>query len=157
MDKIREMRMEQILDRILQEKIIAIIRGISRERILDVARAIKEGGVSCLEIALDHSSTNTIRETYERIIALSEAFGEELCIGAGTVLTAEEVINCAKAGATYIISPNTNCSVIQKTKELGLISIPGALTPVSYTHLDVYKRQDYFNLCGTEHQPGTAS
>ncbi len=129
MDKIREMRMEQILDRILQEKIIAIIRGISRERILDVARAIKEGGVSCLEIALDHSSTNTIRETYERIIALSEAFGEELCIGAGTVLTAEEVINCAKAGATYIISPNTNCSVIQKTKELGLISIPGALTP----------------------------
>ena len=62
MDKIREMRMEQILDRILQEKIIAIIRGISRERILDVARAIKEGGVSCLEIALDHSSTNTIGE-----------------------------------------------------------------------------------------------
>lgn len=121
--------MERTLNLILEEKIIAIIRGIDREAILDTARAIKEGGISCLEVALDHSTDSSARNTYEAIALLHRELGEELCIGAGTVLNEEEVRHCAEAGAAYIISPNTNPDVIWKTKELGLVSIPGALTP----------------------------
>lgn len=121
--------MEQTLNRILEEKIIAIVRGIGREAILGTAQAIREGGVGCLEIALDHSSDETVQHTYEMIALLNKEFGKDLCIGAGTVLTEEEVRCCADAGAGYMISPNTNAAVIRKTKALNLVSMPGALTP----------------------------
>lgn len=52
-----------------------------------------------------------------------------VCLGAGTVITAEQVMMAVDAGAEYIISPTTDISVIQKTKELGKVSIPGAFTP----------------------------
>ena len=121
--------MERTLNLIFKEKIIAIIRGIERDAILDMARAIKKGGISCLEIALDHSTAGSVRNAYELITLLKKEFGEELCVGAGTVLSEEEVWQCARAGAAYIISPNTNCAVIRKTKQLGLVSMPGAFTP----------------------------
>ena len=53
--------MERTLNLIFKEKIIAIIRGIERDAILDMARAIKKGGISCLEIALDHSTAGSVR------------------------------------------------------------------------------------------------
>ena len=64
----------------------------------------------------------------ENIAALVREF-PDAHIGAGTVLRVDQVVCAAKAGAKYIISPDTNPDVIKKTKELGLLSIPGAFTP----------------------------
>lgn len=60
---------------------------------------------------------------------LRAAHGENMHFGAGTVLSAEQVDAAARAGAEFMISPNTDPAVICRTKELGLISIPGAMTP----------------------------
>lgn len=121
--------MGNALDRILEEKIISIIRGVESRHILDTAAALKAGGVSCMEITIDHSSEMAAESTYEMIRLLREEWGKELCIGAGTVLDAREAVRCAECGAEYIISPNVNADVIRQTKALDLVSIPGALTP----------------------------
>ena len=118
-----------VITRILEEKIIAILRGISAEYMLSAAEALRKGGITCLEIALDHRSEKAAEEACEALRRLDAAFGQKLCIGAGTVLSAEEVRRCAHAGAKYIISPNVRADVIAETKKLGLVSIPGAYTP----------------------------
>ncbi|MDR1070965.1 MAG: thiamine phosphate synthase, partial [Gracilibacteraceae bacterium] len=64
-----------------------------------------------------------------KIETLSRMFGEEMLIGAGTVLTAEEARLAAAAGAKFIISPNVDPAVIRAAKETGLASVPGAMTP----------------------------
>lgn len=68
-------------------------------------------------------------KTAEGIEMLVNHFGERMLVGAGTVLTKEQAELTAKAGGRFIISPDTNAEVIKRTKALGLVSIPGALTP----------------------------
>ena len=68
-------------------------------------------------------------KTPKAIASLVKEFGNEVKIGAGTVLSIEQVEAAHQAGAEYIISPNTNSSVIKRTKELDMVSMPGALTP----------------------------
>ena len=69
------------------------------------------------------------RDTLRSISALQEQFGGQMHIGAGTVLSVQQVEDAAQAGAEFIISPNTNTDVIRYTKQKGLISLPGAYTP----------------------------
>ena len=112
--------------RILQDKIIVIARGLDQKNLVDFADAVLLGGIDFIEITVDQKSEN---QTFESIALLKEKFGDKLCVGAGTVLTENQVIAAQKSGAQYIISPNVNPRVIQKTKELGMLSIPGAFTP----------------------------
>ena len=123
------MEENKVLQSLLQQKIIAIVRGVTKEQIQRTAEAIVSGGIPCLEIAIDHSSPESVLQTYEMIRCLKETFAEGICLGAGTVLSGQEVTAGVEAGAEYIISPNQNPDVIRKTKEAGKISIPGALTP----------------------------
>lgn len=123
------MEENNVLQKLLRQKIIAIVRGVKKGQIQKTADAIIKGGISCLEIAIDHRSPESVEQTYEMIRSLKETFAERICLGAGTVLSAQEVTACVQAGAEYIISPNKNQDVIRKTKEAGRISIPGALTP----------------------------
>ena len=115
------------LDRILENKIIAILRGLSEEEILRTGEALLKGGVSSIEVTFNFAGD--LEATPRAIAALRRAFGNDLCAGAGTVLTTETVQLAADAGAQYIITPNTDEAVIRKTKELGLIAMPGAMTP----------------------------
>ena len=112
--------------RILQDKIIVIARGLDQKNLVDFADAVLLGGIDFIEITVDQKSEN---QTFESIALLKEKFGDKLCVGAGTVLTENQVIAAKNSGAQYIISPNVNPRVIQKTKELGMLSIPGAFTP----------------------------
>lgn len=116
------------LEQIKREKIIAIVRGISNDKIVALAKALSDGGIKCIEVTFDQSSPEGIAETVRSIQLLSEMDGA-VCVGAGTVMTPEQVRMAYEAGAKYIISPNTDEEVIKETKRLGLISIPGALTP----------------------------
>lgn len=117
------------LDTILETKVIAIVRGIGGEHICALAEAIRAGGLKCLEVTFDHSAAGGAEETLRSIRLLRKTLGEAMSIGAGTVMTAEEVRRAAEAGAGYIISPNVDEAVIRETKRLGLVSIPGAMTP----------------------------
>lgn len=119
----------QVLDRICQEKAVAIVRGVSPKDMTEVVKALKNGGISNVEVTFNHNSDQGIEDTLESICRIREEFGDSVNTGAGTVLSPREVERAVEAGAEYIISPNTNVDVIKRTKELGKVSIPGALSP----------------------------
>lgn len=117
------------LEFIQEQKVIAIVRNISSDKISYLAEAMVKGGLHCIEITFDHTSAEKAEDTLKGIQVLRKNFGGDVSVGAGTVLTPEEVDRAVEAGAEYIISPNVNFDVIRRTKELGKVSIPGALTP----------------------------
>ncbi|MCG8484694.1 MAG: bifunctional 4-hydroxy-2-oxoglutarate aldolase/2-dehydro-3-deoxy-phosphogluconate aldolase [Clostridia bacterium] len=121
--------MNRTIETIRENKIIAIIRGVSSDKIIPSCKALYAGGVKCIEITFNQSSQRGNEETYNAIKSIKETMADEICLGAGTVMTIEQVELAYKAGATYIISPNYDKVVVGKTLELGLVSIPGVLTP----------------------------
>ena len=112
-----------------KEKIIVIVRGVDRDSLIPLAEAMYRGGIRLLEITYDAKGVISDAETASRIAMLKQHFGNRMHIGAGTVLTEEQVELTASAGGEFIISPNVNGAVIKKTVGLGLVSMPGALTP----------------------------
>jgi 2-dehydro-3-deoxyphosphogluconate aldolase/(4S)-4-hydroxy-2-oxoglutarate aldolase len=112
-----------VLSQILNFKIIAIIRGADPEVVEDIAEALHEGGVKCLEITLNSSNALQVIEN------IAVKMNGRIIVGAGTVLNAVEATNAITAGAKFIISPITDIKTIHATKELGIVSIPGAFTP----------------------------
>ena len=103
--------------------LIAILRGITPDEVPGVCDALDENGIKLLEIPL-----NTPDAAKCIACAARHTAGRQLT-GAGTVLTPEDVEMVRDAGGEFIISPNTDPAVIRRTKELGMISIPGFLTP----------------------------
>ncbi len=119
----------QVINKILEEKIVVIVRGIASDKIIPLAEAMYEGGVRALEITYNASNMDENAEVAGNIKKLVDHFGDRMIIGAGTVLTTEQVELTKAAGGTFIISPNAKEEIIRKTCELGMVSIPGALTP----------------------------
>lgn len=124
---------ETVIQSILDEKIIAIVRGLTPAQCLDTAKALYAGGIRLVEVTFDQSGKIPFSDTAASIRAIVEAFPGQMFVGAGTVLTPQQVQIAADAGATYIISPDTNPEVIKKTLELGLVSIPGVMSPSEAT------------------------
>ena len=114
-------------------KLIAIFRGVPKAEAGPVARALAEGGICFFEICLNHNSENLKEEFQEQWEQVRKAVGRDACVGAGTVLSVEQVEMVAQCGGQMIVSPCTNPAVIKRTKELGLICIPGAMTPTEIT------------------------
>jgi len=121
--------LNKTLNMIMDSKIVAIVRGVSSQRIVPAIRALKEGGIVCVEVTFSAGSEERSKDTLKSIALLKEEFGDSIALGAGTVLTVQNVHDAAAAGATYMISPDTNEAVIKETKKMGMISIPGAMTP----------------------------
>jgi 2-dehydro-3-deoxyphosphogluconate aldolase/(4S)-4-hydroxy-2-oxoglutarate aldolase len=82
-----------------------------------------------IEVTFNQSSLTKIKDTKDSIKNIYDVMGDKMCVGAGTVMTKEQVREAIDAGAKYIISPNTDREVIEETKKRGAISIPGAFTP----------------------------
>ena len=120
---------ETIIQKVLEEKAIAIVRGASVEDCLKVADALYAGGIRFMEITFNQKNPDSFKDTAAAIKGVCERYAGKMYVGAGTVTTPELVEIAANAGALYIISPDTNVDVIKKTRELGLVSMPGALTP----------------------------
>ena len=120
---------QSVIQQICEKKIIAIVRGADVAQAVAAAKALYEGGVSLVEVTFNQKAPETFVTTAEAIRSIREQLGDRVLVGAGTVLTAEQVKLAADAGAAYIISPNTDEAVIAKTLELGLVSLPGAYTP----------------------------
>ena len=121
--------MHTTLAELTEHKIISIIRGVTSVDVLPVANALYRGGIRFIEVTFNASSLLASDDTLQSIRLLRKKMGDKIHIGAGTVLTPVQVELAADAGAEYIISPDMNPDVIHHTKELGLLSLPGALTP----------------------------
>ena len=121
--------MKNVIDAVLNEKLVVIVRGVPSDKLLPMCEAMYKGGVRLLEITYSADGSVSDEETAKNIAMLSKNFEGRMYIGAGTVLTEKQVELTAGAGGKFIISPDTNPDVIRKTKELGLVSMPGALTP----------------------------
>ena len=119
---------DTIIENIEKEKIIAILRDVPDDKLIAVADALYEGGVRLLEITYNSDGSRDT-ETAENIRKLTEHFGDKMMIGAGTVTTTEQVRLSKAAGGLFVISPNTDSAVIKETYRVGMVSIPGALTP----------------------------
>ena len=119
----------KVIEAIEKEKIIVIVRGVAKEKLIPLCNAMYEGGIRLLEVTFDASKKVSDLQTAENIKMLAEEFSGRMFIGAGTVLTKKQVELVKKAGGSFIISPNTDKKVIKATKKLGMVSMPGALTP----------------------------
>src|SRR6266700_7676029 len=108
-----------VLSQILENKIIAIIRGADPADVSKIANALQQGGVKILEITLNSKNALPV------IKELTNQLSKQVLIGAGTVLDAETAKAAIEAGAKFIISPNVNVETIKMTKHYEAISIPG--------------------------------
>ncbi|EHL78265.1 bifunctional 4-hydroxy-2-oxoglutarate aldolase/2-dehydro-3-deoxy-phosphogluconate aldolase [Bacillus smithii] len=111
------------LSTILENKIIAIIRGSKPKDVLSIAKALKDGGIKVLEITMNSPKALTVIEE------VSSELGDEIVVGAGTVLDPESARAALLSGAKFILSPTTDIETIRLTKRYGAVSIPAALTP----------------------------
>lgn len=111
--------------------IVAILRGVTPDEVVPVAQAIFDAGVRVIEVPLNSP------EPLTSIGRLATHFGDRAIVGAGTVLTTDDVARCKAAGAQIIVSPNMNPDVIRATVSAGMISAPGCLTPTeAFTALE---------------------
>ncbi|AZB41964.1 bifunctional 4-hydroxy-2-oxoglutarate aldolase/2-dehydro-3-deoxy-phosphogluconate aldolase [Bacillus sp. FJAT-42376] len=108
---------------IQESGIVAVIRGANPETIIPIAHALKDGGVTALEITMENPKAVRVIER------LSGEFHEEVLVGAGTVLDPETARTAIMAGAKFIFSPTVNLDTIRMAKRYGVISVPGAMTP----------------------------
>lgn len=120
---------EEIIHAVERLKIIVIIRGITGDTLLRTVDAIAKGGIGLAEITFDQSGKTDDRQIASDIRMLHNAFDGKVHIGAGTVMTVEQVRLAKDAGAEFIISPDCYEDVIRETVRLGMVSIPGAFTP----------------------------
>ena len=120
---------ETTLQLIREHKLITIVRGLPHEQLLPLAEALYAGGIRMMEITFAQNNPDSWKDTASGIKLLSEKMAGKICVGAGTVVSLEQLQMAYEAGAQYIISPSVHVDVIKKTRELGLVSLPGALTP----------------------------
>jgi 2-dehydro-3-deoxyphosphogalactonate aldolase len=103
--------------------VIAILRGVTPAEVLAIGRALLAGGVATIEVPLNSP------QPFDSLGLLVREFGTQALIGAGTVLTVDDVDRVAATGAQLVLSPNFDAAVVKQTKQRGLLSMPGVATP----------------------------
>lgn len=112
-----------LLDQLKEERIVAILRGIPKERADQIAHALCEGGIVFTEVTMNTEGATRMISDWR------EQFGERMRIGAGTVLDLNTAREAVSAGAEYLVSPNLDESVVEYALSRGLSIFPGAMTP----------------------------
>jgi 2-dehydro-3-deoxyphosphogluconate aldolase/(4S)-4-hydroxy-2-oxoglutarate aldolase len=103
--------------------LIPVLRARNAVQARSIVRAMIEGGVTVVEV------TMTVPGALDVLKELKREYGAQLLLGSGTVTTAAEAEATIEAGAEFVVSPSFHPEVVAKTKELGKLSVPGALTP----------------------------
>ena len=117
------MKKKEVLRRIAEVGVVPVVRAASAEEALRVAEAIREGGVSVLEI------TMTVPGAVRVIERVADAFGDSVVVGAGTVLDAETARACMLAGAQFVVGPSLDVATVEICRRYSVAVLPGALTP----------------------------
>ncbi len=114
---------EQILERIERCGVIAIVRTKSSGQLLEIAEAIRAGGIDVIEF------TMTTPQALQTISQVADRCGDDVLLGAGTVLDAETGRAAILAGAQLLVSPVLNLPLIEMCNRYSVVAVPGALTP----------------------------
>jgi len=112
-----------VVDRIREIGIVPVVRASSSDEALAAVEAIRAGGIPILEITL------TVPGAVQVIADLTRRLGDDVLVGAGTVLDADSARACIDAGARFIVSPSLDVPTIETCRLLGVPVFPGALTP----------------------------
>ena len=115
--------MKEALAKILEEGVVPVIRVSSGSEAFEVARAIHEGGISVVEV------TMTVPGALEVMREVSQRFGDDILLGAGTILDPETARAALLHGAKFLVTPTLNYEVIKMSNRYSAVVIPGALTP----------------------------
>ena len=116
------------LEYVEQRKIVAIVRGLEPDYLLRLGHAFVEGGIGLMELTYDQRAPESWAATAKAIEAVKKEFGDRLLVGAGTVITPEQVRLTYEAGGRYLVTPTTQPEIIRMGKALGLGLFPGAFT-----------------------------
>lgn len=119
----------EFVERVKHCGAIAIVRGLRDREVVPVTEALYMGGIQMIEVTFDQANPESWGETLGAIRKIADDYPGKIYPGAGTVMSPEQVQMACDAGAQYIISPNVCEAVICKTRELGMGSCPGAMTP----------------------------
>ncbi|WP_224337008.1 bifunctional 4-hydroxy-2-oxoglutarate aldolase/2-dehydro-3-deoxy-phosphogluconate aldolase [Haloprofundus halobius] len=111
------------LERIVDSGVVAVMRGADADSLLETAEALERGGVSAIEITADNPGA------LEMIRDVSGAFGDEVVVGAGTVLDAETARSTLLAGAEFVVGPNFEPDVVETCNRYNAVVAPGIMTP----------------------------
>ncbi len=117
------MSKESHLRQVLDGGIVAVVRSPDSRQLVEVARALADGGVTVVEI------TMTVPDALEVLRQVRQALGDRILLGAGTVLDAETARAVLLAGAEYIVAPTVNRNVIRLCQRYDKLVMPGAFTP----------------------------
>ena len=117
------MNKADVIKQIREIGIIPVVRATTSDEAMRAIDAIREGGISVLEI------TMTVPNAFSVIEQVTTRFGSDALVGAGTVLDAEDAKSCIASGAQFIVSPALNLDTIAYCRELDVAVMPGALTP----------------------------
>jgi 2-dehydro-3-deoxyphosphogalactonate aldolase len=110
-------------DLLAELPLVAILRGVTPERIAGVAAALFESGIRAIEVPLNSP------EPFKSIEILARSYGERCLTGAGTVLEPADVDRVVAAGGKLLVTPNTNPAVIARGVEKNMVVMPGFYTP----------------------------
>ncbi len=115
--------MNETLAKILEEGVVPVIRVSSAAEAFEVAKAIREGGISVIEVTMSvPGALDVMKEVTQR-------FGREVLLGAGTILDPETARAALLSGAKFVVTPTLNLEVIRMCKRYSAVVIPGSLTP----------------------------
>ena len=114
---------EQIVQSVKQTRVVAIIRGMAPEICVKLAESYRSGGIRLVEVTFDQ--TGDLRKTAEAIRAACP----DMFVGAGTVLSRDQLQMAIDAGGTFMVTPTVNVDVIRACVSAGLVAMPGAFTP----------------------------
>ena len=117
------MNKAEVLARIEEVALVPVVRTPSADLALAAVEAILEGGIPIVEITL------TVPGAVQLIEKLTQRFAGRAIIGAGTVITPDDARACADAGAQFLVSPGLDLATVELVLKLGLVCLPGALTP----------------------------
>ncbi|WP_224269492.1 bifunctional 4-hydroxy-2-oxoglutarate aldolase/2-dehydro-3-deoxy-phosphogluconate aldolase [Haloprofundus salinisoli] len=111
------------LERIVDSGVVAVMRGADADSLIETAEALERGGVSAIEITADNPGA------MEMIRDVSGAFGDEVIVGAGTVLDGATARNALLAGAEFVVGPNFEPTVVETCNRYNAVVAPGIMTP----------------------------
>jgi 2-dehydro-3-deoxyphosphogluconate aldolase/(4S)-4-hydroxy-2-oxoglutarate aldolase len=115
--------MKETLAKIMEEGVVPVIRVASAVEAFEVAKAIHEGGISVVEV------TMSVPGALDVMKEVTQKFGKEVLLGAGTILDPETARAALLSGAQFIVTPTLNLEVIRMCKRYSAVVIPGTLTP----------------------------
>lgn len=117
------MNTHSLFETLQAHPLVAILRGVRPDEVIDVAACLLAQGYVAIEVPLNSPSP------LESIARLSAHFGDRILLGAGTVLRVQDVDAVARAGARWVLAPNRDRAVIERAVGQGLLAMPGVATP----------------------------